>query len=555
MPEVQKVLEEIGFTELTEIQAQVIPVLLEKQAVDLHGQAQTGTGKTLAFGLPLVHRLDKTKRAVQALVVAPTRELAVQINESLQPFVRALGLQSLPVYGGVSMEEQVRTLRRGVHLVIGTPGRLNDHVRRGTLKLGDVRTLILDEADIMLEMGFREEVEDILNKVPNDRQIWLFSATIKPGVQALMRDYMHNPITLSASRGQVGAANTKQYYCVVPMAHRFQALCRFIEAAPEFYGFIFCQTKLLTSELADKLTRQGYQIGALHGDLSQSQRNAVIKKFKSREYSIVVATDVAGRGIDIQDLTHVVNYSLPEDYESYVHRTGRTGRAGKEGIAITFLGRQELRDIPIIERKFKISITPIDVPARDLILKKRIEGAAAYLDSLKKENGVDETLFNDLVEMVNRFDSQELSSIVAHVVYDKFLRHVANGEDVDFSKASVSVAQNAAMREVSLAIGTDDGVSRDDVIGLLEGVGAIPRDQLQKVRIIRRRTFIEVPTAIAAQLLELLRDASLGGRQVRAHIVDPQQRSPERSGGGGRFFRSPRHSGGRPRFEERRAAR
>lgn len=522
----QKVLAEQGFVEPTEIQAQVIPLLLEKTSLDMHGQAQTGTGKTLAFGLPLLHRIDVAKRAVQGLVIAPTRELAVQIHESLQPFARAMGIVSLPVYGGVSMERQISALRKGVHLVIGTPGRINDHLNRGTLQLGEAKTLVLDEADIMLDMGFREEVDEILGYMPQNREIWLFSATVKQGVQAIMREHMHNTVTISVSKEHVGSVNTKQYYCVVPNSGRVQALCRFIEAAPEFYGFVFCQTKILTAEVADQLIKRGYRIGALHGDMSQAQRNAVLSKFRSRELSIVVATDVAGRGIDVQDLTHVVNFSLPEDYESYVHRTGRTGRAGKEGVAITFITRHQLRDIQFIERKFKIQIQQAPVPTRDVVVQKRLERAASYLDTIAGHDGIDEKVHSDLTTLVNKFDQSQLGAMVARVVYDKFLKHLMQESDAieDQSRSSSYAGDRDRVidpnaGEVMIAIGTDEGITREDLISMIEREG-FAADQLRKVRMIKRRTFIEVPKESVEHLVGILRPLSVQGRQFRPQRVE-----------------------------------
>ena len=348
-PESQQTLEKLGFTEPTEIQAKAIPLLLSKP-MDFHGQAQTGTGKTLAFGLPLLQRIDAQDRSTQALVVAPTRELALQICDSLKPFAQAAQISIVTIYGGSPMEEQVRALKRGVQVVIGTPGRLNDHLRRKTLNIGAIKTLVLDEADIMLDMGFREEVEEILKHAPENREIWLFSATVKSGISDLISGYMRDTQTVKVAKKTADAATVKQFYCSVPIRQRLPALQRFIESAPDFYGFVFCQTKILTSEIAEQLIRAGYNVGALHGDLSQAQRNLVIKRFKNKEISIVIATDVAARGIDIANLTYVVNYSLPEDLESYVHRIGRTGRAGKTGVAISFIGRSESRTVSLYRR-------------------------------------------------------------------------------------------------------------------------------------------------------------------------------------------------------------
>lgn len=554
---------ELGFTEPTKIQAEVIPLLLASERVDMHGQAQTGTGKTLAFGLPLLHRISSDEKFTQALIVAPTRELAVQITESIAPFAKVMGVSLSTVYGGASMTDQMRALKKGVQIVVGTPGRLNDHLSRGTLKLDALKTLVLDEADIMLDLGFREEVEEILGFMPKEREIWLFSATVKHGISDLMRKHMKDPVSVSASREQVGSSATKGYYCVMPMMHRLPALCRFVEAAPDFYGFVFCQTKVLTSEVAEQLVRRGYRVGALHGDLSQSQRNAVLKKFRDREYAIVVATDVAGRGIDVQDLTHVINYSLPEDYESYVHRTGRTGRAGKEGIAITFVSNHQVRELKSIERKFSVSILPITLPSREEIVQGRLVKAAEYLSALQDKTGIDEKLQPALQGVTGQFDEKQMARIVEFLVYDKFLKSVVGEDRLDEvsnrnQSASNHVAEDTGLQELMFFVGSEDGLSQDEVRDHIIQNGSIAPEVITKIRMIKRRTFVHVPTEFAAALVTALRDTSLAGRKMSARMVEPEARfeRPDRSrrfGGGFRRGgdREGRSGGGEHRSEYR----
>lgn len=543
-PKVQEVLVALGFVEPTEIQSQAIPTLMEKRKVDFHGQAQTGTGKTLAFGLPLIHRIDVNNKATQALVVAPTRELAVQICESIKPFAKVLGISFKAIYGGASMDEQVRALRQGVQLVVGTPGRVNDHLRRGIMKLDQLQTLVLDEADIMLDMGFKEEVDEIITFARKDREIWLFSATVKSGIRSIMQNHMKDTVSVSVSKQKVSTSAVKQYYCILPMRARLAALCRFMESAPEFYGFIFCQTKLLTGEVADALRKRGYQVGCLHGDMSQDQRNSVVKKFKAREYSVVVATDVAARGLDIQDLTHVINYSLPEDHESYVHRTGRTGRAGKEGIAITFLNRPDVRIVSMIARKFNIIVDPIEVPSRDDIIVKRMEQATTYLDKfLASTAGVQ--AHPSVAGLVQKFDEAQLHTLVTRFVQEKFVDSIA-GEDESMFASHAGSSNSGSQRssssssfeharnphEIMFAVGSDDGVDRDVVAQFLMDKAALTQEQVQKVRVLRRRTFIEVPSDIASKVLDAVRGASLGDRPIRAQFVEDQSR--ESRGGSSR---------------------
>ncbi len=535
---IQQILDDLGFTEPTDIQKKALPVLMESKKIDFHGQAQTGTGKTLAFGLPLLHRIDVSKKVPQALIVAPTRELAVQIKESIAPFARAMDIRLEAIYGGVSMEAQTQALRRGCHIVVGTPGRLNDHLRRGILKISTVRTLVLDEADIMLDMGFKEEVDEILSYAPSDREIWLFSATIKSGIATIMKTHMRDPITVKVGKKQASVPLTKQYFCMVPSRTRLQVLSRFIECATDFYGFIFCQTKILTSEVAEKLIRLGYNVGALHGDMSQLQRNLVIKKFKNKEITILVATDVAARGIDVANLTHVINYSLPEDHESYIHRVGRTGRAGKDGIAITLLSKTELRSIQHIQQKFQITIEPLDVPDRETIVKARIEETSRYLAKISEHVSPETMSSSDqqLEKLVSELSPDEQRVVLVRVLHDKFLSSLGN-DDVNFTPSS-KVSMPDDLQELFMNVGTDDGVTRDQVLACLTGTGLVQADQIMKIRVINRRTFIQLPAECMRPLINALRDTVLGGRKVRASVIEaePSHMRPRRRHPGKRNY-------------------
>jgi ATP-dependent RNA helicase DeaD len=558
LPEIQRALDELGFTEPTEIQKKAIPLLLAAPKVDFHGQAQTGTGKTLAFGLPLLQKIDASKHATQALVVAPTRELAIQIAESISAAAKYLRIKIAVIYGGASMEEQIRQLKQGAQIVVGTPGRLNDHLRRKTLQLAQVKTLVLDEADIMLDMGFKEEVDEILKYAPVDREIWLFSATVKTGIKQLMDAHMKETVSVRISKTAVGTGKTKQYFCVVPFRARLGALARFIESTPDFYGFIFCQTKMLTGEIAEQLLKRGYNVGALHGDMSQAQRNAVIKRFKSQDLSIVVATDVAARGIDVSDLTHVINYSIPEDLESYVHRIGRTGRAGKEGTAITFINKTEVRSIQFIQRKFQVVIDPIDIPTVEHIVKVRLKSAAQYITDL--ENAQPLPYFKQVQELLAKTPESSLRLITAHAIYDKFLKTI-DMEEVPYTHLD-KVDSEQQLQEVCLSVGTDDGISQEDVREFILATKAIQENQIQSIRVIKRRSFIKLSGDCSPELMNALRGLSLGGRKVHANLTcvvadgGGHGRSRDgRSGRGGDYQRSRRsnsdNSGDHKRYGNR----
>lgn len=539
---IQKTLDTLGFTHPTDIQKKAIPVLLDAKKQDFHGQAQTGTGKTLAFGIPLLHRIDASKKNPQALIIAPTRELAIQIKDSLRPFADAMGLKLEAIYGGVSMERQTQALRRGCHIVVGTPGRVNDHLRRKNLKIEAAQTLILDEADIMLDMGFREDIEQIMSFTPNDREIWLFSATVKSGITALMRSHMKDTISVRVNQKQVAVSTTKQYYCLAPGRMRLRVLARFIESAPEFYGFIFCQTKILTGDIAEKLIRLGYNVGALHGDMSQAQRNMVIRRFKNKEISILVATDVAARGIDIANLTHVVNYSVPEDHEAYIHRIGRTGRAGKEGIAITLMTKSDSRLLGYIQRKFKVKIEAIDIPDRASIVKARLTQASKYLAKIGEHIAPEKLSESDqqLEDLVKDLSAEEQRVILVKVLHDKFLRSLGP-DDLNFTGSTML---GGGVQEIYMNVGSDDGVTYDQVEETLLKTGCIKKDQILKIRVIKRRAFIQLPESCVGPLMSALRGLQLGGRRVRISVADEEQERPRHRqrhqrrrsshGGGGR---------------------
>ncbi len=528
---IQATLETLGFTEPTEIQKKAIPLLMEPKKQDFHGQAQTGTGKTLAFGIPLLHRIDPSKKKPQALIVAPTRELALQIRDSIKPFAKAMGLQMEAIYGGVSMDAQIQALKKGCHIVVGTPGRVNDHLRRKNLNIEAMQTLILDEADIMLDMGFREDMEEIMSYAPKDREIWLFSATVKAGITDLIKSHMLDTVSVRVSKKQVAGSLTKQYFCIVPGRSRMRVLSRFIESAPEFYGFIFCQTKILTGDIAEKLIRQGYNVGALHGDMSQVQRNLVIKKFKNKEISILVATDVAARGIDVANLTHVINYSVPEDHEAYIHRIGRTGRAGNDGIAITLLGKSEVRLLKYLMKKFSVSIEPIDVPDRDSIVKARLALTSRFVAKMS-EHVAPETLSEadqQLEAMVNQLSPDEQRVVLVRVLHEKFLRSLGP-DDLNFAASSLAMTPDD-VQEVFLNVGSDDGVTYEQVRDTLLKSGCVTKEQIHKIRVIKRRSFIQLPGSCTGPLMGALRGKNIGGRRVRIAVIDDEQSRPARRHG------------------------
>ena len=511
-PKMLETLTRLGFTVPTEIQAKAIPLLLSTKKIDFHGQAQTGTGKTLAFGIPMLDTIDKSNRSTQAMVIAPTRELAVQIYESLEPLTASLGISMGVMYGGVSIEDQLRKLKKGLQIIVGTPGRIHDHLRRKTLDPSNIHTLVLDEADIMLDMGFKEEIESLIRFLPPQRQIWLFSATVKAGIAAIMKKHMKDTVSVRVSPSDISATRTKQYYCIVPFRSRVHAITRFIQSVSDFYGFIFCQTKVLASEVADELIKRGYNVAALHGDLSQQQRNRVIKKVRDKENTILVATDVAARGIDIPDITHVILYSVPEDLESYIHRVGRTGRAGQEGIAITFISKTEQRLIKNIERKFGARIDPIDVPAADLVIHKRLAEIPAYFAESEKTTVKQES---ELLQLIEPLSQETLKKIAAHLLYDRFLSKL-DLEEIPYVHVDGTEEQ---FQEIFIDVGSEDGVTHDDVRAYLLNTGTIKPEQIKTIRVIKKRSYIKLSTDCSPDLVQSLRGKQLNGRSVRINVT------------------------------------
>ena len=360
-PEMLAAVEAKGFERPTPIQKLTIPLLLAGDH-DIIAQSQTGTGKTAAYGLPILQQLTRGAGGVQAIVLVPTRELALQVTEELISYNHEKKLSITAIYGGASISEQLRRLAKGADVVVGTPGRVLDHIRRGTLDLSSIRFLVLDEADEMLNMGFIEDVEEIMSHTPEERRVLLFSATMPQRIVNLSHTYMRDIEMVRAEATQLTADLTDQIYFEVRESDKFDALTRIIDITPDFYGIVFSRTKVGTDELVNRLLERGYAVEGLHGDVSQAQREKILRKFRNRQVNILVATDVAARGIDISNLTHVINYSLPQDPESYVHRIGRTGRAGNQGTAITFISSAEMRQFGFLKRSIKADIQKKSLP-------------------------------------------------------------------------------------------------------------------------------------------------------------------------------------------------
>lgn len=425
--ELLKALEKKGFTAPTPIQQKTIPALLQGEK-NMIAQAQTGTGKTAAFGLPLLDLIDESSRKTQALVLCPTRELAVQVADEIHSLKGDKKIQVLPVYGGTPIHRQTRELKKGIQLLIGTPGRVIDHLRNGNIKLNNLKYLVLDEADEMLNMGFVEDVETVLEYSPEDRQMLLFSATMPQKISDLAHKYMPNYKMIKVKKKTLTTALVQQTYYEVRDRNRLDLLCRLIDLEKEFYAVIFCKTKRDTDELSRQLDSRGFRAEALHGDINQFQREKTLARFREKKISILVATDVAARGIDVDNVTHVINYSLPQDPESYVHRIGRTGRAGREGKAISFISKRDFRKLRFIERIAKTRMIKGRIPSVAVVQKARKQRLIDQIDeSITLDHNMDVIKLSEAL-----LEKHSPSDLVNALVGKLFEQQLQNKHDKKF---------------------------------------------------------------------------------------------------------------------------
>ena len=436
-PDILKAITEMGFETPTPIQAKTIPHLMAS-AHDLIATAQTGTGKTAAFGLPSIHLTDMEDRRTQTLVLCPTRELCMQITKDLGNFSKYInGMNILAVYGGASIQAQIKSLKKGAQIVIGTPGRTKDLIKRKRLDISHVARVVLDEADEMLTMGFKEDLEMILAQTPQKKQTLLFSATMSKRVVEITKSYMNNPLEIAAARMNIAADNVQHIYFMVNAKDRYEAIKRIIDINPGIYGIVFCRTRRETKEVANKLMHDGYNADTLNGDLSQVQRDDVMGRFRNRQLQILVATDVAARGLDVDDLSHVINFNLPDDDEIYVHRSGRTGRAGKKGISIIIIHTREVRKIREIEKKFSITFIRETVPSGLDICKKRLYTLIDKVENVKVDEQQIGQFMPDIYKKLEWLEREELVKHFVSTEFNRYLSYYKNARDINISGDSM----------------------------------------------------------------------------------------------------------------------
>ena len=502
-----------GFESPTPIQKLTIPLLLQGQS-DIIAQSQTGTGKTAAFGLPILQRLEPARGAVQAIVLVPTRELALQAAEELQSFNADRHLAITAIYGGAAMSEQLRRLKRGVDVVVGTPGRVLDHIRRGTLVLDEVKYLVLDEADEMLNMGFVEDVEEIISHTGDDRRVMLFSATMPERIVRLAEQYMRDTEHVRVESQNMTADLTNQIYFEVRESDKFDALTRIIDVEADFYGIVFCRTKIDCDAVATKLVQRGYSAEGLHGDVSQAMREKILKKFRDKVVNILVATDVAARGIDVSNLSHVINYALPQDTESYVHRIGRTGRAGREGTAITFISSSEYRRFNGMMRDIQADVRKEQLPSpQDIVAMKR----ARIADDLREiMDGEAHPAYDDMAdEILAEHDPKQALSALLRLAFRTELDESSYPEIRSFS------VDRKGKARLFLAIGTKDGYSPRKIVDLLKHKCGLRDKNIDDLCVRDTFSFVSVPFADAEAVIGKINRHSKGRKIAR--MADPEK--------------------------------
>jgi ATP-dependent RNA helicase DeaD len=514
-----KELKKKGFEEPTSIQKKIIPILL-KEDVDVVGQAQTGTGKTAAFGLPILERLNKGSKNVQTLILVPTRELAIQVSEELNSFKGKKKLQIIPVYGGQSITDQIKKLSNGVDIVVGTPGRINDHLKRETLSLSKVSYVVLDEADEMLNMGFIEEVEEILKQTNPDRKTLLFSATIHDSVLEIAKKYMKDYKTILTRNVQLTVELTDQIYFEVSNSDKFEALCRIIDMEIDFYGLIFCRTKVAVDELTNRLIDRGYDVESIHGDLSQYQRERTLEKFKKKRTNILVATDVAARGIDIINLSHVINYSLPQDPEAYVHRIGRTGRAGKKGIAITFISPEEYRKLMFIQKTAKTTIRKEKIPGAADIINMKKERIGTDIYKIIENRGHAEYLKTAEALLKGNDPKEILAALLKYSFHDQL--NADQYKDIN----EVSINKKGTTR-LFVSLGKKDGLSTRSLIKLITNETKVKAGNIDDVRVMESFSFLTVSFEDAEIILKNF-NSNEGKKKAVVQIANDLKIKPEK---------------------------
>ncbi len=531
--EIRRAIEELGFEQPMPIQEEVIPYLLGNRN-DVIALAQTGTGKTAAFGIPLLQRINTAEKKTQAIVLSPTRELCLQITDDLKDFSKYMtGIRVTAVYGGTSIVNQINTLKRGVHIIVATPGRLIDLMKRGVAKLDDVHNVVLDEADEMLNMGFKEDMDEILSGVPEERNTLLFSATMSREIERIARTFLHEPKEIVVGSRNEGAEHVNHIYYMVNAKDKYLALKRIVDYYPRIFAIIFCRTKLETQEIADKLIRDGYNAESLHGDLSQQQRDLTMQKFRQHLTQLLVATDVAARGLDVNDLTHVINFGLPDDIENYTHRSGRTGRAGKKGTSISIVHSREKHKIRAIEKEIGKQFVEGEIPSPKDICTKQLY---KVMDQIDKTDVDEEQIAPFMADINRRFDYMEKEELIKKIValeFGKFLAYYADAPEIskpepakrekkekNKGKDGGNRKPEKGFRRLFINLGKDDGFYPGEIMQFINRNVEGKKVAVGHIDLLAKIAYIEVPERDARRVMDGLNGAAYRNRNVRCNDAD-----------------------------------
>ena len=558
-PEIRKAIEEMGYENPMPVQEEVIPYLLG-EGNDVRDRAQTGTGKTAAFGLPLIQKINVKNRVPQALILCPTRELCLQIAGDLNDYSKYIdGLKVLPVYGGSSIESQIRMLKSGVHIIVATPGRLIDLMERKVAKLDTIGNVVMDEADEMLNMGFTDSINSILEKVPEDRNTLMFSATMSPEISRISKQYLRNAKEITIGTKNEGSKNVNHIAYVVHAKDKYAALKRIADYYPQIYGIIFCRTRKETQEIADKLIQDGYNADSLHGELSQAQRDLVMQKFRQRHLQLLVATDVAARGLDVNDLTHVINYGLPDDTESYTHRSGRTGRAGKTGISIAIINLRErgkMREIErIINKKFIVG----EMPTGKQICEQQLIKLIDDIEKVKVNEEEIESFLPGIYRKLEWLSKEDLIKRVVSMEFNRFLEYYSNAPEIETptvtdrrgereprerkdhgsSREKTERKAEKGYTRLFLNLGKTDGFYANQIIELINRNMKKQRTTIGRIDLMQNFSFFEVAEKQANDVISALNKVNLNGRRV---VVEVAGENSGKSDNGGRKNSSSRKS-------------
>ena len=533
--EIVRAVDQLGFEYATPIQEKAIPLMLSG-ASDVIGLAQTGTGKTAAFGLPLIQLIDFKTPVLQGLILCPTRELCLQITADLKQFARyTADTRIAAVYGGADIRDQISLVRKGAQIIVATPGRLLDLVKRRAVKLGTVAYAVLDEADEMLNMGFQEDIDDILKQTPAGKRTWLFSATMPKAAAKIADAYMIRPETITAGSRNKTAENISHTCYVVKEKDRYAALKRMIDYIPDIFGLIFCRTRKETQTVADRLMKDGYNAEALHGDLSQMQRDQVMRKFREKTLQLLVATDVAARGLDVDDITHVIHYNLPDEADRYTHRSGRTARAGKSGVSIVLVNTREVRRIRDLESQGGIRFTHEKIPSGRAVCEKQLFAMVARMVSTEVNNKEIDHYLAPVMETLSGLDKEELIRRFVSAEFNRFLDYYRGAEDINVTvkkrptnadKAEDRLAGNT--RRFFINVGRLDKLKENAIVRLVCDNSGVSSKKLGRIELKREFSFFDVDKSVAHKVLKSLKGVTLDGRKIRATFAENGKKTRKR---------------------------